>query len=157
VSSSAKPDVSSATYIPLLLLVACLGACSTPPIAQTEPRQFIVTAPRTAFYRYGPSQNFGPDFMLLQNERVTVLTREIGFSRIRTAREQTGYVANDDIAPAPASDVSPSPDASPAPSPAMRTGASESRPESERENIAVPQEAEPPLPEELKPIPQFKP
>jgi hypothetical protein len=52
-------------------------------------------------YRYGPAQSFGADYNLKQGQRVLMLKRESGFSRIMTEDGQSGYVANEDLALAP--------------------------------------------------------
>lgn len=59
----------------------------------------------TAFYRYGPAQTNGADFMLLKDARVTVLSRRWGYSQITMADGQTGYVATEDLNPAGPADL----------------------------------------------------
>jgi hypothetical protein len=58
---------------------------------------YVVTAPRTAFYRFGPMQNGGPDAMLELGEKVTLVSREYGYSRFKTAQGVTGYAATNDF------------------------------------------------------------
>lgn len=102
----------------------------------------MVTADRAPFYKYGPAQGFGPDFQLSSGERVTLLTRDLGFSQIRTARAQVGYVANEDIAPAPPVPATPPP-------PKIRIHSNQPEPD-----YPLPPELEPPLPD--LPVPKFR-
>jgi len=62
---------------------------------------YMVTTPQTPMFRYGPAQSFGPDFNLQQGQRVVMLRKEFGYSRVMTESGQTGYVATEDIVPAP--------------------------------------------------------
>lgn len=82
-----------------LLAVAALASC----VREVVPAgtRYVVTAPRTGFYKYGPAQTFGPDSQLSQGEELTMMERGFGFSRVMTAHGVTGYVASDDIQLAP--------------------------------------------------------
>jgi hypothetical protein len=62
---------------------------------------FAVTAEKTPFYRYGPLQARGPDRELPRDTLLTVIRRSFGFSTVRLADGQQGFVASDDIARAP--------------------------------------------------------
>jgi hypothetical protein len=64
---------------------------------------YVVIAPRTPFYRFGPMQNSGPDAMLELGEKVTLVSREYGYSRFKTAAGVTGYAATNDFQLATAS------------------------------------------------------
>ncbi len=75
--------------------------CATPKSAQPQTDHYMVTAESTPFYRYGPAQGTGPDFMLVKDRRITMLKRSFGFCRVATEKGQTGYVPTEDIAPAP--------------------------------------------------------
>ena len=67
-----------------------------------------------SFYEFGPAQANGADFSLYHGQRVTMLTYEYGFSHVALVDTgQTGYVATEDILPAP-----PLPKPSPTPTPA---------------------------------------
>ena len=52
-------------------------------------------------FRYGPAQSFGADFNLTEGQHVVMLKREFGYSRVMTDEGQSGYVATEDITPAP--------------------------------------------------------
>ena len=62
----------------------------------------MVSAPSTSFFKYGPAQEFGADFTMGNGQRLTLLHREFGYSRVMTENGISGYVSNDDIKPAPA-------------------------------------------------------
>lgn len=62
---------------------------------------YIVSVPQTAMFRYGPAQSFGADFNLKQGQRVVMMRREYGYSRVMTDEGQSGYVATEDLSPAP--------------------------------------------------------
>jgi hypothetical protein len=61
--------------------------------------RYKVTADTTAFYLYGPQQPSGPDQTLKKNDKLTMLKRSYGFSRVKAPDGQTGYVGTEDIAP----------------------------------------------------------
>ncbi len=85
--------------LPALLALALLAACATPPV-KTGTR-YMVTAPKTAFYKYGPAQSFGPDTTLPQGTIVTMLQSTWGFCHVMTATGLSGYVSSDDLKIAP--------------------------------------------------------
>ena len=61
----------------------------------------MVTAPRSQFYKYGPAQAFGADMVLPHGQKVTMLETSFGYSKVMTAEGISGYVASDEIEPAP--------------------------------------------------------
>jgi hypothetical protein len=100
----------------------------------------MVKSQRTAFYSIGPAQPAGPDFALSQGARVTMLSYDFGFSHVAVeGTGQTGYVATDDLAPAPPI---------PAPNPAALLAASRSRHRHDDDD-----DSRPPTPEEESQIP----
>lgn len=66
-----------------------------------ESDQYIVTARRAYFYQFGPAQGAGPDFVLARGARVKMIKRDFGFSQIKTADNELGYVATSDVSLAP--------------------------------------------------------
>ena len=85
----------------VLLLVTLLSAgCETTQVAATGSR-YVVNTTRAAFYKYGPAQSFGPDFNLVEGQRVTMLERSFGYSRVTTDEGVSGYIATDQIQLAP--------------------------------------------------------
>lgn len=77
-----------------------LGGCASPG-PQPPTNLFLVSVPKAQFYKYGPAQAFGADFNLEQGQRITMVKREFGYSRIQLADGQTGYVSTDELEPAP--------------------------------------------------------
>ncbi len=68
---------------------------------------YVVAVPKAAFYKYGPAQTFGPDFLLDEDTKVTIIQHAMGFSRVTTANGISGYISNDDLKPAPPEAPSP--------------------------------------------------
>jgi hypothetical protein len=87
--------------------LALLAACTTGP--QPVSKSFVVTAPRTPFFKYGPAQPHGADFSILKDTPVTLVKRDFGYSEIKTMDGQIGYVSTEDIAPASETGASSSP------------------------------------------------
>lgn len=96
----------------LLLCAILLAACAAPSGPGSHAGQpYLVNSQRTLFYSFGPSQSNGPDFALYHGERVTMLSYQYGYSHIVVeGTGQSGYVATEDLTPAP-----PAPKASPTP------------------------------------------
>lgn len=63
---------------------------------------FAVTADKTSFYRYGPQQGNGADEELPRNTLVTLIRPSFGYCKVQLmSGAQEGYVASEDIKPAP--------------------------------------------------------
>ena len=62
---------------------------------------YVVTADFTPIYRLGPQQGGGPDQSLTKGTVVGLLKRSYGFSRVQLENGFDGYLATEDIAPAP--------------------------------------------------------
>ena len=84
-----------------LLALVLLGGCALPQTPAPKTDQYQVSVPRAQFYKYGPSQSFGPDFVLVKGQRVTVTKRSFGFTRVLTQDGVSGYVASEELEPAP--------------------------------------------------------
>jgi len=106
---------AASTY--LAIAAVALVSCAEPkgPLPKTD--RYMVTAPHTPFYHYGPAQGMGADFMLMKGQNVTLIKRSFGYSKVMTADGQSGYVATDDIGPAPAPTPTPKPKRKPEPEP----------------------------------------
>ncbi len=87
--------------LPLLTALALFSACATKPVVAGT--RYIITAPTTAFFKYGPAQSFGPDTTLARGTVVTMLESTWGFCHVMTENGLSGYVASDDLKPAPPS------------------------------------------------------
>jgi hypothetical protein len=94
-----KPLSSLFRNLVVMICLAVFVACE----ANTVPSgsHFLVSAPKTAFYKFGPAQSFGPDFVLNEGARVTMLEHSFGYSRVMTADGTAGFVSTDDLKPAP--------------------------------------------------------
>ena len=102
-----------------LLGLLLLGGCALPQSPARKTGQYQVSVPRAQFYKYGPSQSFGPDFVLVKGQRVTVTNHSFGFTKVVTQDGVTGYVASEELEPAPPDPV-PVPAATPPPQLARR-------------------------------------
>ena len=84
--------------ISLVALSACESQNSVP-----SGSKFVVSANKAPFYKFGPAQSFGPDFVLNEGARITMLEHTFGYSRVMTEDGTAGYISTDDIKPAPVS------------------------------------------------------
>ena len=101
------PPPRALTLLPLLTALALLSACATKQ-AKAGTR-YVITAPKTAFYKYGPAQSFGPDTTLPQGTIVTMLESTWGFCHVMTDTGLGGYVSSDDLKLAPPAAATPNP------------------------------------------------
>ena len=62
---------------------------------------YAVTAARTPFYRLGPQQGGGPDMQLPRDTMMTLIRPSFGYCKVHLVSGQEGYVAGEDIKPAP--------------------------------------------------------
>ena len=76
------------------------------PIVSNEPitavpdkDRYKVIADTTGFFHYSPLQASGSDFDLKKDARLTMIKRGRGFSEVKTADKDVGYVGTEDIAP----------------------------------------------------------
>ncbi len=88
------------------ILFASLSACSTVQKITKADTQggklFAVTSDGTAFYRYGPQQGNGPDEKLPKDTLMTLIRPSFGYCKVQlVAGAKEGYVASEDIKPAP--------------------------------------------------------
>jgi hypothetical protein len=95
------PRKFAAPLISVLLALLLLNACSSEKPTRSLTGRYVVVAPKASFYKYGPAQSFGPDFQLPKGQKLTKLDHSYGFSHVMTDDGTTGYVANEDIRPAP--------------------------------------------------------
>lgn len=61
----------------------------------------VVANDHAKFFKLGPQQAGGADFSLRSGDRVMLQRKEFGYSRVQLENELVGYMANEDIAPAP--------------------------------------------------------
>jgi hypothetical protein len=83
------------------LVFLCLAGCAEETYPPDIAPEYVATHGGAAFYKLGPLQTAPPDERLDADERVRMLRREMGYSLVLLPDGQTGYVANEDLAPAP--------------------------------------------------------
>jgi hypothetical protein len=86
--------------LPALLCLALAG-CASKPFSPDQAPEYVVIQNFAPFYRMGPMQPGGPTASLTLNSRVKMMSQEMGYSRVQLEDMRTGYVANENIAPAP--------------------------------------------------------
>ena len=85
------------------LATTLLVACQTIPEGPTPEfaPDMVVGTDYAMFFRLGPQQAGGADLSLRTNEQVMLLRKEFGYSRVQLENGLVGYIANEDIQPAP--------------------------------------------------------
>jgi hypothetical protein len=83
----------------MLALAGLLAACATK--SSIPPGTACEVSTKALFYKYGPAQTFGADESLPEGTRVTMVSRDFGFSRVTLANGVTGYVSTDELRPLP--------------------------------------------------------
>jgi len=80
-----------------------LAACETTPVGPAPEflPDMVVSNDYSLFFRLGPQQAGGADLSLRTNENVMLLRKEFGYSRVQLENGMVGYMANEDIQPAP--------------------------------------------------------
>ncbi|MGI8820060.1 MAG: hypothetical protein ACR2ID_04210 [Chthoniobacterales bacterium] len=102
--SSARNATAVAAFATALAL--CLCGCASHAVkavtSTSSGKVFAVTADKTSFYRYGPQQGNGADEELPRDTLVTLIRPSFGYSKVQLVKSsQEGYVASEDIRPAP--------------------------------------------------------
>ncbi|HEY3898870.1 MAG TPA: hypothetical protein VGM54_09675 [Chthoniobacter sp.] len=77
-------------------LVALFG-CETNNVPSGS--RYVVSTPKAPFYKFGPAQSFGPDFVLDEGAKVIMLEHSFGYSHVMTADGTSGFVATEDLKP----------------------------------------------------------
>ncbi len=83
-----------------VISIAVLAACAENNIPSGA--HYIVSVPKTQFYKFGPAQASGPDFTISEGTRIIMLEHAFGYSRVMTADGTAGWVPTEDVKPAPA-------------------------------------------------------
>jgi hypothetical protein len=94
-------------------VMLALAGCTTG-VAGPKGNKMIIARARAPFFKQGPAQPTGPDLELTKGQRVTLVASSLGYSRVITADNLTGYVETDVLAPAP---YEPPPPPAPKPKP----------------------------------------
>lgn len=95
--------------IPALIGLLCLAGCATQSFEPGKEPEFVVATDFAKFYLIGPGQGRGPDASLRTGEPMKMLRREMGYSFVQLQDGRSGYVANEEIAPAPEPVATPKP------------------------------------------------
>ncbi len=116
-SASTRPTTAAARAVlaASIALPFLVAACATSASGPSS-TSYVVSSVSTPFFKYGPAQAFGADLTLSQGERLTMLTRSFGFSRVMLQNGQSGYVSTEDI-----KSVAPTPVPKPTPSASRST------------------------------------
>lgn len=85
------------------LAALAVAGCKTVPMTPSEKfiGDMVVSTDYAQFFRLGPQQAGGADRSLRTGERVMLLRKEFGYSRVQLEDDQVGYMANEDIQAAP--------------------------------------------------------
>ena len=96
-----RPRALSSFLAATMAVFLFAAACANKPTQGPVTTSFAVASASAPFFKYGPAQEFGADFTLAQGQRLTMIHRELGYSRVMTENGISGYVSNDDLKPAP--------------------------------------------------------
>ena len=100
-----------------LLATGCSYSLKSSVLSGTTGNWYSVAANQTPFYRYGPQQASGPDQQLPHDSIMKVIRPSFGYVKVQLQDGENGYVASEDIAPAPATLVAEKLAPPPAPEP----------------------------------------
>ena len=85
-----------------LLTTGCQSSNQPKIFSGTTNSWYSVAASQTPFYRHGPQQGNGPDMQLPRDSIMKVIRPSFGYVKVQLQNGENGYVANEDIRPAPA-------------------------------------------------------
>ena len=85
-----------------LLTTGCESSKQPKLFSGTTNSWYSVAASQTPFYRHGPQQGNGPDMQLPRDSIMKVIRPSFGYVKVQLQDGENGYVANEDIRPAPA-------------------------------------------------------
>jgi hypothetical protein len=85
-----------------LLTTGCESSKQPKIFSGTTNSWYSVAASQTPFYRHGPQQGNGPDMQLPRDSIMKVIRPSFGYVKVQLQDGENGYVANEDIRPAPA-------------------------------------------------------
>lgn len=146
-------------FIPCFAAALLLAACETTPVGPAPDfmPDMVVSNEYSLFFRLGPQQAGGADMSLRTNEKVMLLRKEFGYSRVQLENGMVGYMANEDIQPAP--EPPPDPERKRIPSKKKKSGRSPVQDDNYEENIPIPDPNLGILPEDvpLEPLPDLLP
>jgi len=85
----------------LAFFCVLLTGCATQSYSPDNAPEMSVIREFSALYKLGPMQGRGPDTTLRVGTRVKLLRKEMGYSLVMMEDSRTGYMANEDLVPAP--------------------------------------------------------
>lgn len=99
------PDLTSTMRRWVACVFVCFAATGCETVPPTPSPEFIgdtvIATDYAQFFRLGPQQAGGADLSLRTGERVMLQRKEFGYSRVQLEDGQIGYIANEDLQPAP--------------------------------------------------------
>jgi hypothetical protein len=84
-----------------MLAALWLSGCATQTFEPGKEPAYMVSGDFAKFYLAGPAQERGPDATLRTGEIFKLLRREMGYSYIQLEDGRSGYIANEEMEPAP--------------------------------------------------------
>ena len=136
-----------------LLTTGCQSSNEPGIFSGTTNSWYSVAASQTPFYRHGPQQGNGPDMQLPHDSIMKVIRPSFGYVKVQLPDGENGYVANEDIRPAPATLVAEKlAPPEPPPPPIVADQGEEFQLNSDDPRLIAPAE---PLPE-ASPLPEFR-
>lgn len=136
----------------VVLAAGCASSKKPSALSGTTNGWYAVASPETPFYRYGPQQGNGPDMQLPHDAIMKVIRPSFGYVKVQLQDGENGYVASEDIRPAPATLVAEKLAPAPTPSPVYASQGEQFQLNSDDPRLIAPPE---PLPE-ASPSPPFR-
>jgi hypothetical protein len=135
-----------------VVLAGCAESNLNQATAANGGKFYAVITDSAPFYRYGPQQGNGPDMKLQKDRLMTLIHPSFGYCKVKLTTGEQGYVASDDIRPAPPAIVAAATAPRNRPSRAARFPFDSSDP-----RLVEPQESLPEFDPEPTPIPGLSP
>jgi len=135
-----------------LLAAGCASSIKSNMLSGTTNVWYSVAANQTPFYRYGPQQGSGPDLQLPRDSIMKVIRPSFGYVKVQLPDGASGYVASEDIRPAPATLVAEKLAPPPTSTPTFAGQGEQFQLDSNDPRLVAPPE---PLPE-FSPAPEFR-
>ncbi len=85
----------------IAIFVAGCGSSAKRSAAKNSGNYYVVLSASAPFYGYGPQQATGPDKKLPRDTLLTVGRISFGYAKVKLDSGEEGYVAREDIRPAP--------------------------------------------------------
>jgi hypothetical protein len=99
-----NPILKASRLLAFALICLAAAGCETMQPLTPSPDfvdDTVIVSDFAQFFRLGPQQAGGADLSLRTGERVMLQRKEFGYSRVQLEDGQVGYMANEDLQPAP--------------------------------------------------------